>query len=152
MRLPVSGATILLAALAATALRADPVDVVLAAAAAECAAFENGSFTALPDAVARLDLTGDGVLDDAVVDATYFQCSTAASLYGGSGGTYLTLIAGGQASTHLAQAWQVIDWVGAKVVLLFHSGTACGGFGAQPCVEALVWGGEGFLTVRPTPE
>jgi hypothetical protein len=140
----------LTATLAAGAAHSAPADDILAAAAAECAAFENGSFTAPPEAVVQIDLTGNGVADT-VIDAALFQCSSAASLYGGSGGSMVTVVADGQLSTYLAQAWQVIDWSGVKVLLLFHNGTDCGGYGAQPCVEALVWGGERFMSVRPPP-
>lgn len=127
---------------------AGPADAILAQAAADCAAFEDGSFTAGPDAVQEIDLTGDG-LPEVVVDAGRFQCSSAASLYGGSGGTGLTVIVGDTAVAFLAEAWTVTGFAGRKVLLVWHNGVDCGGIGVDPCVEALIWNGERFMTVRP---
>jgi len=139
---------ILLALMAPGVALAGPADDVLARAAADCAGFENGVFTAAEDAVQAVDLTGDGV-PETVVDAGKFQCSSAASLYGGSGGTWLTVVVDGKAQDFLAQAWTVTDFAGAKVLLLYHNGVDCGGIGVDPCVEALVWGDGRFMSVRP---
>lgn len=134
--------------LAPAAALAGPAEDVLAQAAADCAAFENGQFTADPEAVQDIDLTGDG-LAETIIDAGRFHCSSAASLYGGSGGTWLTVIAGGEARQFLAEAWGVTDFAGRKVLLLYHNGVDCGGIGVDPCVEALVWGRGRFMSVRP---
>ena len=123
-------------------------DDVLAQAAADCADFDNGVFSAAPDAVQAVDLTGDGQ-PETVVDTGKFQCSSAASLYGGSGGTGLTVIVGGEAVEFLAEVWTVTEFAGRNVLLIWHKGVDCGGIGVDPCVEALVWGDGRFMTVRP---
>lgn len=138
----------LIMALAPGAALAGPADAILAQAAADCAGFDNGSFSATPEAVQEIDLTGDG-LAEVVVDAGKFQCSSAASLYGGSGGTGLTVIVGDRTAEFLAEAWTVTEFAGRKVLLIWHNGVDCGGIGVDPCIEALVWGGERFMTVRP---
>ena len=139
---------ILLALMAPGAALAGPAEDVLARAAADCAAFENGVFTAAEDAVQAVDLTGDGV-PETVVDAGKFQCSSAASLYGGSGGTWLTVVVDGKGQDFLAQAWTVTDFAGSKVLVLYHNGGDCGGIAVAPCGEALVWGDGRFMSVRP---
>ena len=138
----------LVAVLVPGAALAGPAEAILAQAAADCAAFDNGRFTAAPEAVQEIDLTGDGV-PEVVVDAGKFQCSSAASLYGGSGGTGLTVIVGDKAENFLAEAWTVADFAGRKVLLIWHNGVDCGGIGVDPCVEALVWGQDRFMSVRP---
>ena len=66
-------------------LAAADVETILADAAKACAEQDNGTFTS-EGAVKEVDLTGDGTADT-VVDEALFQCSTAASLYGGTGGS-----------------------------------------------------------------
>lgn len=141
-------AVILLALLVPGVALAGPADDLLAQAAADCAAFDNGAFSAAPDAVQVVDLTGDGV-PATVVDAGKFTCSSAASLFGGSGGSTLTVLIGGKAEEFLAEAWTVTDFAGRKVLLIWHNGVDCGGIGVDPCVEALVWGDGRFMSVRP---
>ena len=128
----------LLLCLFALPAAAGAADDILAQAAADCASIDNGQFTALPAAVVTLDLTGDGQ-PETVVDTSHFQCTTSASYWGGTGGNWMTVLAGGQTFDYLAQGWQVIDWNGLPVLLLWHNGSECNGAGADPCVEALVW-------------
>lgn len=142
----------LLTLLAAPAM-AQTTEAVLAQAKADCASIDNGSFTAPPEAVVQIDLTGDGA-PDTLIDSGKFQCSTSASYWGGTGGDWLAVLAGGQQFDFLAQDWQVVPWNEKPVLLLWHNGGDCGGAGADPCVQALVWSDyrERFMTVAPEAE
>ncbi len=111
---------------------------ILAQAKSDCAAIDKGVFSTDADAVTALDLTGDGKPDQ-LVDAAKFHCSTAESYWSGTGGAQFWIVADGQSWPMEAQAWQVIDWNGSKILMLWENGGACGGDGAQKCVEALVW-------------
>ena len=137
----------LLALVVASPAFAQSADAVLAQAKADCAAIDNGVFAA-PDAVTEVDLTGDGTPDQ-LIDSAKFQCSTSPSYWGGTGGNWLAVLAGGKEFDFLAQEWQVLSWNDRPVLLLWHNGGDCGGAGADPCVQALVWSDfrERFMTV-----
>jgi len=62
-------------------------DAILADAAKACAEQDNGVF-ASEGAVRQIDMTGDGT-EDTIVDEALFTCTTAASLYAGSGGSMI---------------------------------------------------------------
>ena len=111
----------------------------------ECASFEDGEFNATEQAITLHDFTGDGRPDE-IVDASQFSCSTSASLWGGSGGTYLWVLVDGKTHEFLAQKWQVVDVDGQKVLLLaVHSSECSDTIG--PCYRALVWS-DGFRTTK----
>lgn len=112
-----------------------------------CAAYNGGEFAAGAGAIAEVDLTGDGEAD-VIVDESAYGCSTAASLYCGSGGCLVRIIANGQTTERLAEGWRLIEWGDDRIVLLALHGTQCGGVGADRCYEALVWSGDRFLSVR----
>jgi hypothetical protein len=136
-----------LALIAAPALAEATVDDLLAEAKADCASFENGVLTVPPETVTQIELTGDAT-PETLFDWGKLQCSTMASAWGGSGGSMLSVLAGGLRWDFLAHGWTVAD-LGGPVLLLAVHGGECGGSGAQRCVEAQVWGGESFLSVRP---
>jgi hypothetical protein len=131
-------------------VHAQTVEDVLAEAAADCAGFESGTFSAAPTAITTPDLTGDGQ-PDTVVDYAGFACSTVASMWGGTGGSSLSVLAGGKRFDFLALGWQVIDWAGPVLLLDVH-GIECNGTGSDRCVKALVWGGDRFMSVQPPGE
>ena len=111
----------------------------------ECAGFEGGSFHATEQAITLHDITGDGRPEE-VVDASQFSCSTSASMWGGSGGTFLWVIVDGKTHEFLAHKWRVVDVDGQKVLLLaVHSSECSDTIG--PCYRALVWS-DGFRTIR----
>ena len=60
-------------------------------ARSECAGFNSGTFDVTEKAITSHDITGDGRPEE-VIDASQFACSTAASMWNGSGGTYLWVI------------------------------------------------------------
>ena len=91
----------------------------------ECTKLDDGKFNATEQAIALHDLTGDGRPEE-IIDASQFSCSTAASLWSGTGGTYLWLIVDGKTYEFLAHKWQVVDMDGQKVLLLAVHSSECG--------------------------
>jgi len=89
------------------------VDDVLEEARENCARFEDGTFEPR-DAVQRVDLTGDG-MPETVVDESRFSCSSAASMYCGTGGCMVRAIVGDQTFSWLAKGWRVVDWAGDQI-------------------------------------
>jgi hypothetical protein len=118
---------------------------ILRKAKSECASFEGGEFNATRRAITSHDFTGDGRPEE-IVDASQFSCSSAASMWGGSGGTYLWVIVDGKTYEFLAHKWRVVDVDGQKVLLLAVHSSECGD-NIGPCYRALVWG-DGFRTTR----
>jgi hypothetical protein len=114
-------------------------------AKSECASFEGGKFNATEQAITLHDVTGDSRPEE-VVDASEFSCSTSASMWGGSGGTFLWVIVDGKAYELLAHKWRVVDVDGQKVLLLAVHSSECGDT-IGPCYRALVWS-DGFRTIR----
>ncbi len=111
----------------------------------DCNGFENGEFSATEKTITLHDLTGDGRPEE-IVDASQFSCSTVASLWGGTGGTFLWVIAEGKAYEFLAHYWQVIEAGKQQVLLLaVHSSQCSDDIG--PCYRAYVWQ-DGFRTTR----
>ena len=111
----------------------------------ECKGFENGSFEATEKAVTLHDITGDGIPEE-FVDGAQFSCSTALTLYGGTGGTYLWIVVDGKEYEFLAHQWKVIDFDGQAVILLAVHPYQCGD-GIGPCYRALAWQ-DGFRTIK----
>ena len=142
---PFAALALVLICLPVAAQALTPEDV-LAEARADCAGFEKGVLTVPPEAVQQIELTGEGA-PETVIDWGLLQCSSAASLWGGSGGQMLTVLAGGGRWDFLARGWSVAD-LGGPVLLLALHGAECGGAGVQRCSEAITWGGESFLSVR----
>lgn len=141
-------ALLVLAAAAFPTLAAADVDSILAEGAKACAAQDNGTFTS-DGAVKAVDLTGDGK-PDTVVDENFFKCSTSASLFnGGTGGSMVHFIVDGAEQSFLVKDWDTANWEGATLILLALHGGECGGAGVDPCFEALTWGANSFVSVRP---
>ena len=68
-------------------------------------------------------MTGDGT-DDTIVDEALFTCSTAASLYGGSGGSMIHVFANGTESSFLVQGYETARWADRLIVLLRATASA----------------------------
>ena len=114
-------------------------------AKSQCTELDDGKFNAAELAITLHDFTGDGQPEE-IVDASQFSCSTAASLWGGSGGTYLWVIVDRKVYEFLAHKWRVADVDGQKVLLIaVHSSECSDTIG--PCYRALVWD-DGFRTTR----
>ena len=112
-------------------------------ARAECASLDAGMFAVEPTALTEHDLTGDGV-PETLVDSAGFACSTALTLWGGSGGNFLWVIVDGEVHEFLAHRWRVVDDHGQPVLLLAVHHAECGN-SVGPCYRALVWQ-DGFRT------
>lgn len=126
---------------------ADPVAEILAAATADCAGFEDGVLT-VGDAVVPTDLDGAEPLD-ALIDMGRVTCSSAASLYCGSGGCSLHAVIGEESWEFQAEGWRMIEWDGRPILLIARDGGWCGGAGAQLCFEAVSWSHGMMMTVMP---
>lgn len=124
----------------------DPVEKVIERAREECRGFRNGSLTVADGAVTRVDVTGDGQAD-AVVDARFFRCSSAASLFCGTGGCAITVIADGSTTGFLAKGWRIIPWARHRVLLLEVHGSRCGGTNLRSCFQALNWSEGAFRSL-----
>lgn len=134
--------------LAPLAALADPVaDGVVAEARALCEGFENGSFSTTAGTVTRIDVTGDGEPESLIDESTY-GCSSAASMYCGTGGCGLVAVVEGKAFRFLVKGWRVVEWGPDRVLLIAIHGYECGGTNLRRCYEALVWSEGRFATVN----
>ncbi|MEZ5911744.1 MAG: hypothetical protein R3D84_05495 [Paracoccaceae bacterium] len=122
-------------------------DRILTEAAAACTDFENGTFAA-GDAVTSVDLTGDDQ-PDTVIDSAKFTCSSAATMYCGTGGCSLYAVVGDQRYEWQALGWKLVDWAPDRILLIGRDGGWCGGAGFERCFEALNWSEGRFLTAMP---
>jgi hypothetical protein len=121
-------------------------------ASADCQSFENGEFDA-GNAVSVIELSSQfGTVEAELVDESQFSCSSAASLYCGTGGCMLNLVLDGKISAWQATGWKLIEWGPDRILLIGRDGGWCGGAGAEVCYEAVVWSNGKFLTVGPAPE
>jgi hypothetical protein len=128
------------------AAQAATVEDVLAEAAAACTALDGGAF-APNDAVSRPDVTGDGQ-PDTVIDWGRFGCEKAASAYAGTGGAPLTVLVDGARHDMRSKGWFLLPTPPGPVLLMQVHGTECGGIGADPCFEAVIWNGTRFMSMR----
>lgn len=111
----------------------------------ECISASNGEFYMSEQAVTLHDLTGDGKAEK-IIDSSHFSCSTALSLWGGSGGTFLWVIVDEKKYEFLAHKWKIVEMDDQKVLLLaVHSSECSDTIG--PCYRAFVWS-DGFRTTR----
>jgi hypothetical protein len=111
------------------------------AAAQACADFDDGQFAMEAGAIVRTDLDGD-LKADWVLNEHYFACSSAASLYGSTGGTLSHFMVGHHVSSILNQGWEMRTLGRNRVLLVEVHGTQCDAYGYIPCVAASVWDSE----------
>ncbi len=142
------GPALMLASLAA---RADlpqyqSVEEILEAGRANCALLENGELSLLDGAITDIDLDGDGT-PDKVVEEAKFSCSSAASLYCGTGGCMIHFVVGDQVHSRLGKGWKAVEWAGDTIILLALHGSECGGTNLRRCYEAITWSEGGFKSV-----
>lgn len=148
-----AGLAACLSAWAAAPAAADPVALATAGSAAFCA--ERGQTLALgPEPTTAVDLTGDGVMD-LIVSEQGARCEPGGGPLEGTGGWMHHLVVDGKITSRMALGWLVADltFPGAleplRVLHLARHGSTCDGYGAQPCVETLVWSEGAFLSVAP---
>lgn len=122
-----------------------------------CGDFEGGTLSVGWGAVRRVDLDGDRRPDWAL-DESAFACSSAASLYCGTGGCRTHFMVGSASggwavASFLNRGWDVVTFGRDRVVLLDVHGSVCGGINPTPCVNAVVWDGESrvWRTVQGVP-
>lgn len=106
-----------------------------------CKDFDNGEFSLEWGAVERVDLDGD-LYRDWVLNEFGFACSTAASLYCGTGGCMSHFLVGDDLHSLLNKGWDIATFGSEKVLLTQVHGSQCGGINPTPCVTASVWDGE----------
>ena len=111
----------------------------------ECNSIDNGEFHSTEKAITSHDITGDGQMEE-VVDAAQFSCSTALTLWGGSGGTFLWVVAPDKTYEFLAHRWRMIDFDGQSVLLLAVHYSQCSD-DIVPCYRSFVWQ-DGLRTTR----
>lgn len=115
-----------------------PLAEKVEAARKSCGEFENGQFALEWGAVSRVDLDGD-LRPDWVLNDFGFACSSAASLYCGTGGCESHFLVGDTVTSLLNQGWDVVTFGQNRVLLMDVHGSRCGGINPTPCVEAFTW-------------
>ena len=117
---------------------------------------EGGQLVITEGGIVFTDLDGDngrgpsGEPDDVVVDFNRIGCDRAISLWSGTGGSPVVFVLDGAE----AGGWTGFDWEVERfgpdlpaVILLARHGSACDGYGAAPCVQAIVAADGAFWTV-----
>lgn len=108
------------------------------AAQQACSEFDNGQFALEFGAVQRVDLDGD-IYKDWALDEAGFACSSAASLYCGTGGCMSHFLVGDRVSSLLNQGWDMANIGPFRVLLADVHGSQCGGINPTPCIVASAW-------------
>jgi hypothetical protein len=89
--------------------------------------FENGEFDQ-GDAVTEIELRSQfGSVNAELVDDGQYACSSAASLYCGTGGCMLNLVVNGETMAWQATGRRRIDWGPDRLLLIGRHGGWCGG-------------------------
>ena len=135
--------TLLPMALAAQEMAGLPAPMVekVTAAREACASFNGGEFALEWGAVTRTDLDGD-MYPDWVLDESGFSCSTAASLYCGTGGCASHFLVGDVLTSLRNQGWTMATIGSHRVLLADVHGSRCGGINPTPCFLAHAWDAE----------
>ena len=108
------------------------------AAEKACSDFENGQFALEFGAVNRVDLDGD-IQRDWVLDEAGFACSSAVSLYCGTGGCMSHFLIEDRVFSLLNQGWDMANIGSFRVLLADVNGSQCGGINPTPCITASAW-------------
>ena len=111
------------------------------AAQQACSDFENGQFALEFGAVQRVDLDGD-IYRDWVLDEAGFACSSAVSLYCGTGGCMSHFLVEDRMYSLLNKGWDLANIGPFRVLLADVHGSQCGGINPTPCIVASAWDAE----------
>ena len=103
-----------------------------------CADFEGGVLSLEHGAVHRIDLDGD-LGKDWVLDEAGLVCSSAISLFCGSGGCLSHFLVDGHIASLLNQGWSMVTFGPHRTLLADVHGSQCDGINPTPCVTASVW-------------
>ena len=120
-----------------SALPPSLVEVVVEARR-DCAALDDGKLTIGWGAVRRPDLDGDE-LPDWSLDMRMVSCSSARTLFCGTGGCAAHFVVGDSRAEFLTKEWRTIDLGGLRALLMKAHGVNCDGTNLTPCVRALTW-------------
>jgi hypothetical protein len=120
----------------------EPLVAKVTAARKACAAFNDGKFALEWGAVVRIDLDGN-LQPDWVLNESGFACSSAVSLYCGTGGCESHFLVDDTVTSLLNRGWEMATFGTHRVLLTDVHGSRCGGNNPTPCVESLVWDSEG---------
>lgn len=107
--------------------------------------FEKGQFTMPELSKTNVDLNADGKPDE-IIDESKFYCSTASSLYCGTGGCMLHLIVDGKDYKHLAKEWAIAELGAAKVLIIGVHWSECNY--KNPCIRAITWRNGKFRSLK----
>ena len=108
------------------------------AAQQACSDLDNGQFAVELGAVHRVDLDGD-IQRDWVLDEVGFACSTAASLFCGTGGCMSHFLVEDRLFSLLNQGWDMANIGQFRVLLADVHGSQCSGINPTPCIVASTW-------------
>lgn len=97
---------------------------------------EKGKFTASELAKTSIDLNFDGKPDE-IIDESKFSCSTASSLYCGTGGCMLHFIVDDKDYKHLTKEWAIAELGTSKVLIIGIHWSECNY--KNPCMRAVTW-------------
>jgi hypothetical protein len=97
---------------------------------------EKGMFNVSDEAIKNVDLNADNKPDE-IIDEGKFSCSTASSLYCGTGGCMLHLIVDDKDYKLLSQRWALAELGSARVVITAIHWSQCNY--KTPCLRSVVW-------------
>ena len=114
---------------------------IIEKAKSDCHSFDEGVLTVLEEAITKVDLSGDGKLDE-VLSHAQLECSTKPYLIA-TGGSLWSFVIGDHVESFEAKAWALqprpFEDFPIPVLLLFVHGTYCDYTGVDPCVLAVIW-------------
>jgi hypothetical protein len=93
-------------------------------------------FNVSDEAIKNVDLNADNKPDE-IIDEGKFSCSTASSLYCGTGGCMLHLIVDDKDYKLLSQRWALAELGSARVVITAIHWSQCNY--KTPCLRSVVW-------------
>ena len=131
---------------------ADAVNARLEALARACRTDMNRALVYDPqDVIVAADFNLDGVVDP-VLDQANVYCGDSRALWSGTGGSPVRIFVSdgeGGWSEHTTGGFAGrVELIGhVPVWLSLVHGTACDGYGALPCAQALIWGDGAFRSV-----
>lgn len=113
----------------------------IAAAEELCASTNDGTFALEWGAVDRVDLDGNGT-PDWVLNEVGYACSSAVSLYCGTGGCLSHFLTSNSLQSLLNHGWTLISTADGPLVLARLNSAACEGSVGSTCWAASTWDAE----------
>jgi len=114
---------------------------IIEKAKSDCHLIDEGVLTVLEEAVTKVDISGDGKLDE-VLSHAELECSTKPYLIS-TGGSLWSFVIQDHVKNFEAKAWALqprpFEDFPIPVLLLFVHGTHCDHTGVGPCVLAVIW-------------